>query len=137
LTKPIQVTAAIIQKDGKILIAKRKPESHQGNKWEFPGGKVEDNETPEECLKRELNEEFQIYVTIGKYLGSNVYHYDHISIELMAYQTFWNGGDLKLNDHAAIEWVPITKLDQYDFAPADIPFVDKLRRRFAHEGSTY
>ena len=127
LSSPIQVTAAIIEKDGKILIAQRKPESHQANKWEFPGGKVEDDEAPVECLEREMMEEFNILVSIGEYLGASVYHYDHISIELMVYRTFWTGGDLVLKDHAAYKWVEVRDLDRYDFAPADIPFVKKLK----------
>ena len=97
------------------------------NKWEFPGGKIENNETPEQCLKRELKEEFDIDVSVGEYLGSNIYHYDHISIELLAYRTFWEGGDINLKDHDDFKWASLKQLDNYDFAPADIPFVNKLR----------
>ena len=63
------VTAAILINDGKILIAKRGQRDKLPNKWEFPGGKVEEGETPEECLKREMYEEFQIEVVVGEYLG--------------------------------------------------------------------
>jgi 8-oxo-dGTP diphosphatase len=79
-----RVTAAIMTNDEKIIIAKRKSTGNLPDKWEFPGGKVEINETPEQCLQRELKEEFDIDVSIGEYLGSSIYHYDHISIELMA-----------------------------------------------------
>ena len=54
-------------------------------------------------------------------------HYRHISIELLAYQTFWTSGDLVLKDHAAIAWVTAAELDRYDFEPVDIPFVERLR----------
>lgn len=127
MSKPIEVTAAILEKGGKILIAQRGPTSHQAGKWEFPGGKVEDGETPEECLIREMMEEFNIVVFVDDYLGSSTYRYDHISIELMAYRTLWVGGDLLLKDHAAIAWVPVAELDRYDFAPADLLFVEKLK----------
>ena len=123
----VKVTAAILVKDSMILIAQRGPESHQANKWEFPGGKVEVGETPEECLKREMMEEFQIDVSVDEYIGSNVCHYDCISIELMAFRTHWISGNLTLKDHLAFEWVKVTELNQYDFAPADVPFVEKLK----------
>jgi len=85
MKKIVKVTAAILEKDGRIIIALRKSSDHLSGKWEFPGGKIEPGETPEECLSRELKEEFDIDVTIGEHLGSNIHHYDHISIELMAY----------------------------------------------------
>ena len=81
----IIVTAAIIKKDNKFLIAKRK-EGHLANKWEFPGGKLEPNETPEDCLKRELSEEFGIETIIGKYVTKSIHEYPHIKIELIAYE---------------------------------------------------
>ena len=123
-----RVTAAILISDEKIIIAKRKSTGKLPNKWEFPGGKVENDETPEQCLKRELKEEFDIDVSVGEYLGSSTYHYDHISIELMAYRTFWEGGRFKLKDHDDVAWVSLQQIGEYDFAPADIPFVNKLRR---------
>jgi 8-oxo-dGTP diphosphatase len=124
----IDVTAAILTRNGQVLIAKRKPGSSLPNKWEFPGGKVEDGETPEECLRRELDEEFGIEVSIGEPLGESVYHYDHISIRLLAYRTFWNGGDIFPRAHSEIAWAPLNHLIDYDFAPADLPFVQRLRR---------
>ena len=123
-----RVTAAILINDEKIIIAKRKSTGKLPNKWEFPGGKIENDETPEQCLKRELKEEFDIDVSVGEYLGSSIYHYDHISIELLAYRTFWKGGNIRLKDHDDFAWVSLEQLGEYDFAPADIPFVNKLRR---------
>ena len=123
---PIKVTAAILEKDGRIIIAQRKSKDHLAGKWEFPGGKIEPGETPEECLARELKEEFNIEVSVGDFLGSNIHHYDHISIELMAFRTIWVGGEINSTDHKDYKWVTIDELDQFDFAPADRPFVDKL-----------
>ena len=124
----IEVTAAILIKDNRLLIAQRKSKDRLPNKWEFPGGKVEIDETPEECLKREMKEEFGIDVTVREFLGESVYHYDHISIRLLAYRTFWNTGELKIKAHQSIEWVTINQIGEFDFAPADILFVEKLRR---------
>jgi len=123
----IKVTAAVFVNDGMLLIAKRKPTARLPNLWELPGGKVEPNETPEECLKRELKEEFDVDATIGEYLGSNIHTYDFGTIELMAFKAFWDHGDFKLLDHEEIRWVFAHELDQFDFAAADIAFVKKLR----------
>mgnify|MGYP001046047348 FL=1 len=124
----IRVTAAILAKDGRILIAKRRANDRLADKWEFAGGKIEENETPEECLKRELKEEFNIEVTVGQYIGSSTYQYEHGLIELLAYRTFWEDGNISLKDHDDFRWVSVDQLSEYDFAPADLPFVDKLRR---------
>jgi len=124
----IEVTAAILNNNGRLLIAQRKSTSRLPNKWEFPGGKVESGETPEDCLKREMEEEFGIDVSVGEYLGESIYHYAHGSIRLIAYRTVWNSKEIEVKAHKAIKWVKIGELQDYDFAPADIPFVEKLRR---------
>jgi 8-oxo-dGTP diphosphatase len=123
-----KVTAAIIVENDKVLIAKRKPTAKLANLWEFPGGKIEDGETPEQCLKRELHEEFEIDVEVGEHLGTSEHEYDFGTIELMAYRTRVIRGEMKLNDHAEVAWVEAEGLGRYEFAPADIPFVDMIRR---------
>ena len=127
MTDIIKVTAAILVKDNKIIIAKRGRNDLLANKWEFPGGKVEINETPEQCLKREMKEEFDIDVSVGEYLGSSIYFYDHISIELMAYRTYWENGEIDLKDHDDFKWISLEQLAEFDFAPADMVFVEKLQ----------
>ena len=124
-----QVTAAILIKDRKILIAKRKADDRQASKWEFPGGTVEQDETPEACLKREIQEEFGITVSVGRFFGESVYHYDHGSIKLLAYRAHWESGKIGLKDHADYRWVSSAQLTEYDFAPADIPIVEKLQHK--------
>ena len=127
LSDIVKVTAAMLVKDHKIIIAKRGPDDRLAHKWEFPGGKIEINETPEQCLKREMKEEFDIDVSVGEYLGSSVYHYDHISIELMAYRTYWEEGEINLKDHDEFKWISLDQLTEFDFAPADLVFVEKLQ----------
>jgi 8-oxo-dGTP diphosphatase len=124
----VRVTAAILVKNGRIIIAQRNSGDPLCGKWELPGGKIEAGETPQACLKRELKEEFQIEVSVGDFLGSNVYHYAHVSIELLVYRTSWETGDIMLQDHADYKWITPETLGQYDFAAADMPFVEKLRR---------
>jgi len=115
------VTCAIIEKEGKILIARCAEGQKLAGKWEFPGGKVEDGESPEECLKRELEEEFGIQVEVGEFITSNKHTYEHISIELMAYRVKYISGEFTLTDYDTIEWVAPEELLNYDLAEADIP----------------
>jgi 8-oxo-dGTP diphosphatase len=122
----VRVTAAIIVSDGRILIAQRHANDRLAGRWEFPGGKVEAGETPDQCLKRELWEELEMDAVIGDYLGSSIYHYDHISIELMAYRAFWNGASFRLVFHQACQWVRPDQLSDFAFTPADLPFVQRL-----------
>jgi 8-oxo-dGTP diphosphatase len=121
-----KVTAAILVENGRILIARRKAGDPLAHKWEFPGGKIEDGETPQECLEREMREEFQITVQVAECLGESVYHGQHGSIQLLAYRTYWKEGTLLPMVHDEIQWVAPEHLHEYDFAPADVPFVKKL-----------
>lgn len=122
-----RVTAAIIVDEGKVLITQRKATDRFPNKWEFPGGTIEDGETPEECLQRELKEELDIDVTIGEYLGESVYPYEHVTISLLAYRASWKHGDIDLKVHADFDWVTSKEIGDYDFTAADILFVDRIR----------
>ncbi|MBC2745006.1 MAG: (deoxy)nucleoside triphosphate pyrophosphohydrolase [Desulfosarcina sp.] len=126
MTPIVKVTAAIIVSEGKILITQRHRTDRLAGLWEFPGGKVEAGETPEQCLKRELWEELEIDVVIGIPLGSSIYHYDHVSIELMAYRAFWNGSPFRMISHQACRWVTPDQLADFPFTPADLPFVQRL-----------
>lgn len=121
------VTAAILVKDGKILIARRKADDRQAGKWEFPGGKLEAGETPQACLQREMREEFGIRVAVGQFFGESIHDYEHGTIRLLAYQASWESGRMGLNAHADLRWVLPGQLAEYDFAPADRPFVKKLQ----------
>ena len=122
----IQVTAAIIEKDSKYLIARKKVGQLAGM-WEFPGGKIEQGETPEECLRREIKEEFGIEIEVGQYLATSEYIYPHIAIELIGYLARYLAGELRLTDHDRIEWVTPTEMHDYNFAPADLPLVKALQ----------
>jgi 8-oxo-dGTP diphosphatase len=122
------VTAAILIKDGKILIAQRGKGDRLAGKWEFPGGKIEAGETPEECLAREMFEELRITVSVSDFLGESIYHYDHVSIRLLAYRTTYESGEFSLESHADFAWVTVDQLAEYDFAPADQPFVLMLQK---------
>jgi 8-oxo-dGTP diphosphatase len=121
-----KVTAAVIEKDGKILIAKRKREDALGGKWEFPGGKLESGETPEECLTRELREELGIETRIEAFLCSSRFVYRHMDVELLAYRTSYVSGEIRLHEHERAVWVLPEDLKEYDFSDADKPVVKRL-----------
>ena len=127
-TDHIQVTAAIIEKNGKILIAKRDKDDPLKDKWEFPGGKREPNETLESCLKRELEEELGVVTEIGEFICASKYEYSHMAIELLVYRAHYVSGEFNANDHAEIRWVLASDLNHYDFPEADAPIVEMLMK---------
>jgi 8-oxo-dGTP diphosphatase len=123
-----KVTAAVIEKEGMILIARRSGRSrHQPGKWELPGGKVERDETPEQSLRRELYEEFGIEAEVGSFICGSTFTYPHGPIELIAYRVRHLSGEFVLRDHEEIRWVTPPEMHDYDFAPADIPIVQRLQ----------
>lgn len=123
------VTAAVIEKNGRVLIAKRRQGSKFAGKWEFPGGKVEKRETPEQCLKRELREELAVTAEIGSIFCTSEYTYmPHQAIRLLAYRTTLLSDVFDLNDHEEIRWVEPANLGRYIFLEADEPIVEKLMK---------
>jgi len=124
---PQIVTAAIIEKDGKVLIGKRKEGRHHSGKWEFPGGTLEEGETYEECLKRELQEELAVDAEIGELycIGEHTITPEW-TIRLLAYRVTGISGILKTQEHDEIKWVRRQELADYEFPEADRPIVEKL-----------
>ncbi|MGE5628595.1 MAG: (deoxy)nucleoside triphosphate pyrophosphohydrolase [Solirubrobacterales bacterium] len=123
----IKVVAAIIHKDNKIIISKRKENKSMGGFWEFPGGKIEQGETPEEGLVRELKEEMNISIKVEKYVGESIYDYGNIVICLLGYLASIENGHIILKDHDAYEWVTLEEISKFKLAPADIPLVKILQ----------
>ena len=116
---------------GRVFVAQRKQGGPAGLKWEFPGGKLESGETPQQCLGRELWEELHIAVSVGAYFGSSIHAYDGVTVKLLAYWVQWNGqGSIDLRSHLVYEWVGKEELLQLDFAAADLPLVAKLRNQW-------
>ncbi|MCM8790418.1 MAG: 8-oxo-dGTP diphosphatase MutT [Candidatus Omnitrophica bacterium] len=128
----LKVTAAVIEKDGRLLIARRKKTDRLGGKWEFPGGKIRPGETPEQCLKRELKEEFGIEAEVGEFLCSSRFTYLCVPLELFVYKAQHICGDFVPTDHDEIRWVLPTELSAYDFAKADMMVVEKLKKDVYH-----
>ncbi len=123
----ISVTAAIIKKNGLILAARRKVGLHLAGYWEFPGGKIENGETPEQCLQRELMEEFSVQCEIGEFVGESIFDYGHKTIRLLGYFVTHTGGTFQLTDHDDICWLAAEELPALQWAPADIALVKLLQ----------
>ena len=128
--KIIEVTAAIIQEKGKILAAQRSHDDELSFKWEFPGGKIEENETAEQCIVRELEEEFGIKTKVIGYLGESKYNYGNKVILLKAFFVEHLKGEYQLRVHQNIQWVKIKDLKTLDWASADIDLVHQLQSHF-------
>lgn len=122
----IQVTAAIITDLDKFLIAKRASHKHLGGYWEFPGGKVELNESPEDCLAREIKEELNLDIIVNEFFTEVQHDYGSISINLKAYVCTVLSGTIYLHDHEEVKWVTSHDFHCYDFAPADLPIIELL-----------
>lgn len=124
----IDVVAAILINDDKVLIAQRAENDPLAGCWEFPGGKIETGESPEQSLIREMQEEFCIDIEVKEFFGSSAFQYEKGTIRLLAYICSWTGGIIRSTVHHDYAWVEINKLNQYNFAPADRSLVEKLMR---------
>jgi 8-oxo-dGTP diphosphatase len=122
------VTAAILINDGKIFIAKRKSIGQDPERWEFPGGKVEFGETPEQCLKRGMQEEFRMSINVDDLFKESVCEFGQGTMKLMAFRVKWDGGAIVSSVHDDFRWVDVSDLKSYDFAPANNPIIEKLMK---------
>jgi 8-oxo-dGTP diphosphatase len=124
--KQLVVTAAVIEREGLILLAQRKPDAHMGLKWEFPGGKLEWGEDPRDGLAREIREELGIEIEVGDVLEAVTHTYEDRHIVLLGYRCRYLRGEIQKLDVQDVRWVRPEALKTYDLAPADVPIVDRL-----------
>ena len=123
------VTAALIEKEGKILLALRKAGKHMGRKWELPGGKVDPGEDPRQALRRELEEEFSVDAQIGECLGSAHFKESRLDLEILLFRITRIAGSFVLREHEAIRWVEPGQVEDYDLVDSDRKLFRKLRKR--------
>ena len=115
----INVVAAIIKKDNHFLIVQRNRKKHMGLKWEFPGGKVQENETFEDALIREIKEELNIKISLQDKIAEEKYKDEKIDILLHYYFCTQVGGTIQLIEHEDLAWVEKKDFKNYDFAEGD------------------
>ena len=126
MSKIINVTCAIILKDEKILVAQRNEKMKLPLKWEFPGGKLENNETEIDCIKREIKEEININIEVLQKLSNNIHDYGTFKINLMPFLVQYISGEIKLSEHKDYRLLERSQLSNLDWAEADLPIVEEF-----------
>jgi mutator protein MutT len=122
----IDVSAALIFHEGRLLITQRHAASHLGGLWEFPGGKREAEETFEQCLAREIREELEMEIAVGKLFEEVTHAYDTKTVHLKFFTCKWTGGEAQAIGCAAFQWIHKSELANYPFPAADARLLEKL-----------
>jgi 8-oxo-dGTP diphosphatase len=122
----INVTCAIIVIENKILVTQRSEKMKLPLKWEFPGGKLEENETEIDCIKREIKEEINIDIEVVKKLSSSVFDYGSFKINLIPFIAKHILGEIKLTEHSDYKLLEKVELLSLDWAEADLPIVEEF-----------
>lgn len=126
--KQIEVVAAIIRKDGKYFATQRR-NGEFGGLWEFPGGKVEPGETAELALKREIQEELGIDITIDKFLCTTDYDYPSFHLTMHSFLCAIESGEIELREHKSARWLTVETLNNVEWLPADKEVIDNLNTK--------
>lgn len=124
--KFVKVVCGIIWHEGKVLIARRKAGKSLAGFWEFPGGKIEANETAEDALLRELQEEMGMAVQVVDFFGSHQHLYEHLCIELIAFNCRFINANFELTDHDQVAFIAPAQLSEYAISEADQFIVQQL-----------
>lgn len=124
--KTIRVVAAIIIKNGEVFATQRGYGDFKGG-WEFPGGKIDAGETPEEALIREIKEELDTEVEVIELLDTVEYDYPNFHLSMDCFICNIKSGDLVLKEHEAAQWLTKETLDSVNWLPADLGLIDKIR----------
>ena len=126
--KVVKVVAAIIAQEGRIFATQRGYGEFKDG-WEFPGGKIEEGETPQQALVREIQEELDTEVEVGDLLGTVEYDYSTFHLSMQCFLCRIKSGSFNLKEHEAARWLAEDELDSVDWLPADIEVLDWIRRK--------
>ena len=124
--KTIEVVAAVIR-DGNKVFATQRGYGEFKDGWEFPGGKLEPNETPEDALIREIREELDTEITVGDLIGVIDYDYPNFHLKMYCYFCSISDGNLTLKEHEAAKWVTVDTIDTIDWLPADVTIIPVIK----------
>ena len=127
--KRIEVVAAIIQ-DGERIFATQRGYGEFKDGWEFPGGKIEEGETPEQALIREIREELDTEIEVGELIDTVEYDYPNFHLTMHCFLCTVRSGNLVLKEHEAARWLTKDNLDSVDWLPADTGVIEKLKKRY-------
>jgi len=125
--KHFEVVASVFIKDNRVFCAQRKDAGETAKKWEFPGGKIEAGETHQQALVREISEELATKISVGTFVTTVDHQYNTFAITMHAYQCSILEGNLALSEHLDSKWLSRDELDCVEWAPADLPIVDRVR----------
>jgi len=131
--KLVLVAAAILISDSKAFCTQRSNQGETALKWEFPGGKIKPSETPEEALKREIREELSCEISVDELYITVEHQYETFHLTMHCYKCSLLSEKIVLNEHLDSCWLPIDDLHTLDWAPADIPVVEKLHAEWRNE----
>ena len=123
-----EVVAALIRDGERFLICKRPAQKARALMWEFPGGKVEAGESPRDALIRECMEELDITLDVGGLYMQVTHEYPDIQIRLSLYEAVIASGELRGKEHEALCWILPREIPDYEFCPADVDIIDRIRR---------
>jgi len=126
MTRSIRVVAAVVERNGKYLITQRRPEAVLPLLWEFPGGRVEEGESDEKALRREMQERLAVEIEVEDQLATSVHDYESYSVTLVVYRASLLSDKLQPKRVNAFHWVASEDFGRYQFPPADRATMDKL-----------
>ena len=130
MKREVFVVAGAIVKDGKVFAAQRGNKGKTAFKFEFPGGKIEPGETPEQALARELREELSINVEVHELITAIVDEYEDVILHINTYRCTLISGTPTLSEHIAMAWSNKEELDKLEFSPADKPTLEKIKNLY-------
>jgi 8-oxo-dGTP diphosphatase len=133
----IEVVCGVILDGDKVLCVQRSETMSLPLKWEFPGGKIEKNETPQQCLYREIKEELGVSIDILEKLTNSYYDYGSFEIILIPYLCKYLGDEIILSEHKAFEWLLFSELTMLEWAPADVPIVKEVIKLNANNNGRF
>lgn len=127
----MEVTCAIIVDRARVLVTQRSEQMPHPLKWEFPGGKMKEGESPEFCVKREIREELGLIIAVEQLLPSVKHTYKTHTVKLIPFICSVKEGDLSLSEHKAYRWIPMEDLLSLDWLDADVEVVRTLKKRMS------